>query len=335
MRLHHRVVSVHLARPFVSNAGVTTQVRQSVVEVGWRGLTGHGTARGADPDAVDACAEVLRAAATPYELRRVMGLLTAEGIEPAARSAVDMALHDLLGKACGQPLHHLLGLAGLPVPPTAVSIGACTDGELAAAGRSLAHWPVLKLKYTPDDDGSRVRVLRSVYDGRIRVDGNGSWEPEQAVRVAHELGRYGVEMLEQPVPPGEVDALRYVSDRAPLPVYADEDCHGPDDVQRLRGQVAGINIKLVKCGGLLAARETIDLARRAGLAVMLGCKLESSLGVTAMAQLAGLADHLDLDGHVGLVDDPFTGADVTAGVVTLPPGPGLGVTANQMNDGEE
>ncbi|MGI5259350.1 mandelate racemase/muconate lactonizing enzyme family protein [Streptomyces angustmyceticus] len=334
MKFHHHIVSARLTHPFVSNTGVTTEVRQSVVEVSWQGLTGRGTARAA-PDAVDACAEVLQDAASPHELRRIMGALAEAGIEPAARSAVDMALHDLLGKACGQPLHHLLGLAGMPLPPTALSIGACPDDELLSVGRSLAHWPVLKLKFTPDDDGRRVRVLRSVYEGRIRVDANGSWEPAQAVRVARELAGYDVEMLEQPVPPRDLDALRFVSEHAPLPVYADEDCHGPDDVLRLRRRVSGINVKLVKCGGLLAAQETIALARRAGLGVMLGCKLESSLGVTAMAQLGALADHLDLDGHVGLANDPFTGAEVTAGAVTLPAGPGLGVTTKQTNDGEK
>ncbi|MET7695526.1 enolase C-terminal domain-like protein [Streptomyces sp. NPDC005483] len=192
---------------------------------------------------------------------------------------------------------------------------------------------MLNLKLTPDDDGQRVGVLRPVYDGRIWVDGNGSWEPEQAVRVGRELARHGVEMLEQPLPPRDLDALRYVSEHSPMPVYADEDCHGPDDVLRLRRRVSGINVKLVKCGGLLAAQETIALTRRAGLGVMLGCKLESSLGLTAMAQLGALADHLDLDGHVGLADDPFTGAEVTAGAVTLPAGTGLGVTTKQTNDG--
>ncbi|WP_149183694.1 enolase C-terminal domain-like protein [Streptomyces sp. TRM49041] len=333
MRLTHRTVSIALKEPFAGNTGVTTAVRQSVVELAWEGLTGYGTARGADPAEVDARAPLLRDA-SPYELRRALGRLTAAGTSAAVLSAVDLALHDLLGKATGQPLHRLLGLGGLPTAPTAVSIGACDDAELVTRARELADWPVIKLKFTPDDDGRRAGVLRSVYGGRIRVDGNGSWTPEQALRVAGELRRHGVELLEQPVAPGALDDLRYVHERSPVPVFADEDCSGPADVLRLRGRVSGVNIKLITCGGLRAAREMITLARHGGLQIMLGCKLESSLGVTAMAQLAGLADHLDLDGHVGLVDDPFSGATVDRGVITLPETPGLGAGPNRTHYGE-
>ncbi|GGR55252.1 dipeptide epimerase [Streptomyces roseolus] len=321
MRLAHHEIVIALREPFVSNTGVTTEVRQRVVELAWGGLRGLGTARDADPDELDACAPAL-AGASPYGLRAALDALPAIG--PAARSAVDMALHDLLGKATGRPLRHLLGLDGLPVPPTALSIGACPDDELARRGRALAHWPVLKLKLTPGDDGSRAGVLRSVYPGRIRVDGNGSWDRDQALRVAEELHRHDVELLEQPVAPGRLDDLRHVHERSPVPVFADEDCATADDVLRLRGHVDGVNIKLVTCGGLAEAHGMILLARACGLRTMLGCKVESALGVSAMAQLAPLADHLDLDGPVGLRDDPFTGIRVDDGTLALPTGPGIG-----------
>ncbi|WP_129306948.1 dipeptide epimerase [Streptomyces sp. L2] len=334
MRFAHRAVTIALKEPFASNTGVTTEVRQSVVELDWEGLRGYGTARGADPAEVGACAPLLADVSSPYELRRVMDRLAGAGIGPAARCAVDLALHDLLGKACGQPLHRLWGLAGLPVPPTALSIGACPDGELRSRARELAGWPVLKLKLTPEDDGSRAGVLASVYGGRIRVDGNGSWSPDRALEVARTLHRHGVEILEQPVPPGDPDALRYVHERSPIPVYADEDCAGPEDIGRLRGRVGGVNVKLVKCGGLRAARETVTLARRAGLRVMLGCKLESALGVSAMTQLAPLADELDLDGHLGLVGDPFAGPAVERGEIGLPTAPGLGAITTGTDYGD-
>ncbi|MFH9959330.1 dipeptide epimerase [Streptomyces roseolus] len=321
MRLAHHEVVIALREPFVSNTGVTTEVRQRVVELAWGGLRGLGTARDADPGELDACAPAL-AGASPYGLRAALDALPAIG--PAARSAVDMALHDLLGKATGRPLRHLLGLDGLPVPPTALSIGACPDDELVRRGRALAHWPVLKLKLTPGDDGSRAGVLRSVYPGRIRVDGNGSWDRDQALRVAEELHRHDVELLEQPVAPGRLDDLRHVHERSPVPVFADEDCATADDVLRLRDHVDGVNIKLVTCGGLAEAHRMILLARACGLRTMLGCKVESALGVSAMAQLAPLADHLDLDGPVGLRDDPFTGMRVDDGTLALPTGPGIG-----------
>ncbi|WP_405508007.1 mandelate racemase/muconate lactonizing enzyme family protein [Streptomyces purpurascens] len=330
MRLAQREVVIALREPFVSNTGVTTEVRQSIVELTWQGLRGHGTARGADPAELAACAPLL-AGAWPFAVRRTLDLLAR--VSPATRSAVDMALHDLLGKASGQPLHRLLGLDGLPLEPTALSIGACPDDELVRQARKLADWPILKLKLTPGDDGSRAGVLRSVYDGRIRVDGNGSWSPDQALRVAEELHRHGVELLEQPVAPGALDDLRYVHERSPVPVFADEDCGGPEDVLRLRDRVSGINIKLAKSGGLAAAHEMLTLARACGLTTMLGCKVESALGTTAMAQLAPLADHLDLDGPVGLLDDPFTGVRIDRGALTLPTTPGIGATpAHRTHD---
>jgi L-alanine-DL-glutamate epimerase-like enolase superfamily enzyme len=321
MKLAHREIVIALREPFVSNTGVTTRVRQRVVELTWRDLRGLGTARDADPAELDACAPVL-AGASPYGLRAALNALPDVGA--ATRSAVDMALHDLLGKATGRPLRQLLGLDGLPVPPTALSIGACPDDELVRRGRALAHWPVLKLKLTPQDDGSRAGVLRAVYLGRIRVDGNGSWDREQALRVAEELHRHDVELLEQPVAPGHLDDLRHVHEHSPVPVFADEDCATPEDVMRLRGHVSGVNIKLVTCGGLAEAHRMILLARACGLRTMLGCKVESALGVSAMAQLAPLADHLDLDGPVGLRDDPFTGVRIDDGTLALPTGPGIG-----------
>ncbi len=323
MRLRQRTVVVPLREPFASNTGVVDEVHQAVVELEWEGLTGYGTARDAE------VADVARAQpglsdVTPFQVRRVVEQLAADGVTQGALAAVDMALHDLLGKACRQPLHRLWGLAGTMPPPTAVSIGAGPDAELVARARALAQWPVIKLKLTPDDDGSRVALLRSVYAGRIRVDGNGSWTRDQALVIALRLAELDVDLLEQPVPPGALDDLQYLHERSPVPIFADEDCATPDDVLRLQGRVSGVNLKLVTAGGLLRARDMAILARRCGLEVMLGSKVESVLGVTAMAQLAPLADHLDLDGSLGLREDPFTGLTVDRGTVRLPEAPGVG-----------
>lgn len=296
-----------------------------MVRLSWQGLTGYGAALAVEPGEPEACAELL-ADASPFTLRHTLDRLAAAGIRPAMLAGVDLALHDLLGKATGRPLHELLGLAGAPIAPTALSLGACSNEELAERGAAYRDWPILKLKLTADDDGTRVGHLRRTYPGRIWVDGNGSWEPERALRVVAELDRHGVELLEQPVPAGDADGLRHVHQRSPIPVFADEDCAGPADIQRLRGAVSGVNIKLTKCGGLRAALDMIVLARAAGLRIMLGCKNESTLGVTAMAQLASLADHLDLDGPLNLRDDPFRGLGIDRGALTLPDGPGLGVT---------
>lgn len=326
MRAVFEPMTVTLTRPFASNRGVIRTVRQTLVQLSWEGLTGYGTALNTEPGEAESCTPLLEDA-TPYTLRRTLAQLAASRVRPAVVAGIDLALHDLLGKAAGRPLREIFGLAGMPVPPTAMSLEACSADQLAERGAAYRDWPILKLKLTAADDGSRVGYLRRGYPGRIWIDGNGSWEPRRALQVATELARHDVEILEQPVPAGNPDALRLVHQHSPVPVFADEDCSGPQDIARLRHSVSGVNIKLNKCGGLRAALDMIILARASGLQIMLGCKNESSLGVTAMAHLAALADHLDLDGTVRLLNDPFRGLDIDRGIITLPDTPGLGVTA--------
>ena len=326
MRLSHELMTLSLRRPFASNRGVITSVRHVIVRLAYDGRVGLGTAVVAHDRAG---VEGIRAELDDYAPR--LAHLTPEqalaelgGVTPSARAAIDVALHDLVGKLCDVPLHRLWGVPA-PTRPTAISIGELPEEDRLARARELADWPILKLKLTASSDVGIVGKLRAFYAGRIWIDGNGAWSPEQAVMIAEELDRHGVELLEQPIRAGSLDALRFVHERSPVPIVADEDCVGPSDVARLAGCVDAINIKLVKCGGLTRAREMIGAARRLGLRVMLGCKTESALGVTAMAQLAGLADYLDLDGALELADDPFSGVTIDRGTLALPTGPGLGV----------
>lgn len=343
MRLSYELLSLRRREPFVSNKGSLTLVRQLLVRLEWQGRTGLGTAVPA-PEygmtvetlraALDTGAELL-AGSTPFQLEQTLDRLEAAlPGQSAALAALDMALHDLLGQAAGLPLRHMWGLAGLAPPPTGLSLGVLPEAELVERARQLADWPVLKLKLASGSDLGSVGRLRQVYAGRIWVDGNGAWEPQQAVEAARQLHGYGVELLEQPIRAGRPDLLRFVRERSPVPIVADEDCRGPQDVLPLQGCADAVNIKLLKCGGLRRALEMIRLARRAGLRVMLGCKTESALGITAAAQLAGLADYLDLDGHLALLDDPFVGAGVVRGQMLLPEGPGLGVVARPAGGGD-
>lgn len=333
MRGTYQGITITFREPFVNNRGITNEVSQMMLRLSWEGLTGYGTALAATPAELDACMPLLTEGATPYARKHLLARLKVGGVRPQVAAAVDLALHDLLGKAAGLPLHQLFGLADLPVPPTALSIGACADDELVRRGKALSEWPILKLKMTADDDGRRAGVLRSAYGGRIWVDGNGSWSPDRAVQVAAELHRHGVELLEQPVAAGSVNHLRYVHENSAMAVIADEDCVAPPDVLRLSGCVTGVNIKLTKCGGLQSALEMVALARHVGLKVMLGCKNESALGVTAMSQLGGLADYLDLDGHLNLINDPFRGMRVERGTLTLPGTSGLGASTDETTLG--
>jgi L-alanine-DL-glutamate epimerase-like enolase superfamily enzyme len=300
MNLATEVLTVHLAQPFVSNAGATTTVHQVVARLEENDLVGVGTA-----------------------------LLSKRQAAPDGRqlaAAIDMAQHDHQAKAAGCSLRDLWRVPDARLAPTAVSLGASSAAELIERARALADWPILKLKMTSGTDIETVARLRDIYAGRIWVDGNGAWNAAGAIAAAEAFARHGVELLEQPIPAGTPRLLQYVRERSAVPIVADEDCLGLSDVARLAGCVDVINIKLIKCGNLRTALDMVYLARRLGLGVMLGCKTESVLGTTAMAQLAGLADYLDLDGHLDLVDDPFAGMRIERGQIVLPEAPGLGVT---------
>jgi L-alanine-DL-glutamate epimerase-like enolase superfamily enzyme len=335
MLLRYRPIELTLSEPFVTHKEVKpARIKNLLVEIEWQGLTGVGVAVPAKDygmtestlrAALDEYA-VLLEGTTPFQLEQIVDRLeTRLSGQPSAIAAIDMALHDLLGKVAGLPVYRLLGLDGLPVPDTAMSLGLMSPDEAAEKAAALSQWATLKLKMSAVPDYALVRAVRDAFPGRICVDGNGAWHPKQAVAIAEELARHGVTMLEQPIPAGNPEGLRFIRERAPLLIFADEDCAGPAEILGLQGCVDGINVKLLKCGGLRRALKMIWLARQSGLQVMLGCKVESAIGTTAMAHLGGLADFLDLDGHLCLLDDPYTGIAVENGRVTLPDAPGLGL----------
>jgi L-alanine-DL-glutamate epimerase-like enolase superfamily enzyme len=280
--------------------------------------------------ALETCTPTL-AEAEAWDIEPVLDLLEHPLRDhPAALTACEMALHDLAFQPRGLPVRRLWSATDSPLEPTAVSIGAGAESEVLRSARAHSEWPILKLKMTPGTDIHMVGRVRDAHGGRIWIDGNGSWDARAAIDTAEVLQGYGVELLEQPVPAGQPEVLGFVRARSPLPIVADEDCRGPEDVSRLQGRADVINVKLVKCGGLRRALRTINLARGAGLRVMLGCKTESVLGVTAMAQLAPLADYLDLDGHLGLANDPFSGISIDRGHITLPTAAGLGISSQHL-----
>ena len=251
-----------------------------------------------------------------------------ERSEGSARAAVSAAAHDLLGKKLGKPVWQLFGLEPMHAPPSSYTI-AITEGESDLVRRiEEAHrYPILKVKLGTDRDEWIVRTVKRVAPNKIlRVDANAAWKVAQAIAMSRTLGDMGVELLEQPVAAGDIDGLRQVTEQSPIPVIADESCVSAADIPRLADAVHGINIKLSKCGGLAEARRMANDAARAELKVMLGCMIESSLGISAMAQLAPLADYADLDGAALLSDDPFEGVSITDGFIKLSDTPGLGVS---------
>ncbi|HVG95299.1 MAG TPA: dipeptide epimerase [Chloroflexota bacterium] len=278
---------------------------------------------------VDACLEAFSPLLgdDPFALDAVLDALEARlSHNPAARAAVDIALHDLVGKALDRPLWQLWGLDPRRGPLTSYTIGLDEPERMAAKARAAADFPIIKIKVGTGRDAERVRAVRdAVPEAQLVVDANGAWTPPQAVRTIRELAPFGLGFVEQPVPGGDLEGLRYVRERSDVPLIADESCVTADDVPRLAGRVDGVNVKLMKCGGLRAARRVIEVARAHRLTVMCGCLIESSLSISAASHLLPLLDFADLDGNLLLASDPFRGVTCAAGRLTLPTGPGLGV----------
>jgi L-alanine-DL-glutamate epimerase-like enolase superfamily enzyme len=245
----------------------------------------------------------------------------------AARAAVDLALHDALGKRLGCSVRDLLGLRDLPLPPTSFTIAITAPEELPARVRAAAHYPIIKVKLGAGRDIEIVRTIREhAPDARIRVDANAGWTSEQALTLIPRMRELGIEFVEQPLAVGDVAGLERLR-RAGLgvPIVADESVRSAADVVALAPFVDGVNIKLMKTGGIAGALAAIHTARSCGLRVMLGCMIETSLGVTAAAHLAPLADWIDIDGPLLIANDPFVGVSFEGAVPRLPDGPGLGV----------
>lgn len=243
----------------------------------------------------------------------------------SARAALSAALHDLVGKRLGVPLYRLWGLNPCLAPGSTFTIGLDTPDRIKAKVREAEQFPILKVKLGTDQDIEILRAIREATDKEIRVDANCGWTVKRAIRMLPILDEFGVTVLEQPLPPHDHEGLAAISAQADIPVIADESCLAAVDIPPLVGKVDGINIKLAKCGGLREALRMIAVARAHGLMVMVGCMIESSLGITAAAHVTPLVDIVDLDGAALLVDDPFVGAHIEGGQVTLPTGPGLGV----------
>jgi L-Ala-D/L-Glu epimerase / N-acetyl-D-glutamate racemase len=246
----------------------------------------------------------------------------------AARSALSAALHDLAGKRLGQPLWRLWGLDPRKAPVSSFTIGIDTADKIRAKVQEAAAYPILKIKLGTDRDEEILKTIRAVTDKSLRVDANAGWTVPRAIQMIPMLKEYGVEFVEQPLPPGDLEGLAQVRRHAnahDLPIVVDESCIVASDIPRVAGAADGINIKLAKCGSLREALRMIAVARAHGMLVMVGCMIETSLGITPAAHFTPLVDAADLDGAALTVDDPFVGATIAGGQIRLPDEPGLGV----------
>ena len=338
MKLTHEIVTLHTKNPFVIARGGDTEYRVVRITVtATDGATGWGEAApskfyGETADTVVQVLPILAHAiqstdswsleAMEHALARVLRF------NGSARAGVSAALHDLVGKRLGVPLYKLWGLDPAASPPTSFTIGIAPDEDtLRKRVADAEQYPVLKIKLGSSWDERIVRVVRELAPKKVlRVDANAAWTPKSTLRIVPLLQELGVEFVEQPLPPGDIEGLRFVRDRSSLPIIADESCLVSEDVAKLAGVVDGINIKLAKCGGLREALRMVATARAHGMLVMAGCMIESSLGITAAAHFAPLLDCADYDGAALVSDDPYVGATIGGGAIRLPDGPGLGVT---------
>ncbi|MEE8571915.1 MAG: dipeptide epimerase [Gemmatimonadota bacterium] len=244
----------------------------------------------------------------------------------SARAAVSTALHDLVGKRAGLPLWKMWGLSPAEAPQSSFTIGLDEPDVLRRKVEEAAGYPILKVKLGTDRDEEVLRIIRQgAGDKVLRVDANAAWEAEEALEKIAMLADFGVEFVEQPLPPDDRDGYRFLHGKSALPVIVDESCVDSSDIPGLVGLAHGINIKLAKCGGPREGLRMIHTARSCGLQVMIGCMLESTLGIAPAAHLASLVDYADLDGAALLATDPFVGPGLQGAEIRVGDGPGLGV----------
>jgi L-alanine-DL-glutamate epimerase-like enolase superfamily enzyme len=334
LKLEAEVLELQTRHPFVIARGgqarhhtVWVRVRDGEGHVGW-GEAAPTTYYGDTVETVLAALAVYvpHLPEDPFDLERAeRAMLGALGGNPSARAALSTALHDLVGKRLGVPLYRLWGLDPSTAPLSTFTIGLDTPEKMRAKVLEAEQYPILKVKLGTPRDREILRTIRDATDKELRVDANGGWHAKHAIRMLPVLEEFGVSVLEQPVPATDLDGLAAVTRASRIPVIADESCLVASDVPPLVGAVDGINIKLAKCGSLREALRLIAVARAHGLMVMVGCMIESSIGISAAAHFTPLVDIADLDGAALLAADPFVGATIDGGRITLPTGPGLGV----------
>lgn len=244
----------------------------------------------------------------------------------AAKAAIDIALHDLMGKMLDMPLYKLWGYNPQNIPPTSFTIGIDTEEVIIHKVKEAASFKILKVKLGLQTDKMIVETIRKVTDKPLCADVNQGWkDPKEALEMAHYLSEKGVEFLEQPMPKDQIDDLAWLTQNSPIPIIADEGCQRLDDIAPLKGIYNGINIKLMKCTGLWEARKMIQLAQGLDMKIMLGCMTETSCAISAAAQIAPQVDWVDLDGALLIKNDPYTGMQVKEGLCYLPDAPGIGL----------
>ncbi len=305
------------------------------VEITYDGVTGYGEASmpqylGQTVQSVTSFLQKvdLSQFSDPFQLEDILAYV--DSLSPgdtAAKAAVDIALHDLVGKLLGAPWYKIWGLNKDKAPSTTFTIGIDTAEVVKQKTRECAdQFNILKVKLGRENDKEMIETIRSVTDLPIAVDINQGWKDKQkAIDEIYWLKEHGIVMIEQPMPKEMRDDIAWITEKSPLPIFADEAIQRLKDIKDVAGVYSGINIKLMKCTGMHEAWKMLNYARAIGMKVMVGCMTETSCAVSAAAQLAPAVDFADLDGNLLISNDRFKGMEVVKGKITLPDRPGIGV----------
>jgi len=326
--------TLQLKHTFTLATSSRTTTPVILTEIEYEGVTGYGEASmppylGESQESVAGFLSLLNLSQfnDPFLIEDIVQYV--DGVNPgnyAAKASVDIALHDLVGKLFREPWYKLYGLNRANAPMTSFTIGLDTPEIIKQKIAEAEPYRVLKVKLGRDNDREMVEVIRSLTDKPICVDVNQGWKDRgYALEMAKWLKEKGVIFLEQPMPKEQKNDIAWLTGNSPLPVIGDEAIQNVGDIIEQKDIYSGINIKLMKCGGLSAAMKMINVAKALGMKVMIGCMTETSCAVTAAAQLSPLADWCDLDGNLLISNDPFEGLKIVDGKVTLPERQGIGV----------
>lgn len=336
MKLLTHIIPLQMRHTFTISHGSQDAIDTFVVELVDGPLHGYGESQAIDYYGVDA--QSMRAQVEshreqiedaswdkPPELwKQLQGCL---GDNPFALCAIDQAAHDLWGKRLGKPVYALWGLDISRNAPSDYTIGIDTIDKMVEKMAEFPGWPIYKIKLGTDRDIEIVRALREHTDAIFRIDANTAWTAEQTIENSITLKELGVEFIEQPLPAEDWGGMEAVFARSALPLIADESCIVESDVERCAGFFHGVNVKLTKCGGLTPGHRMILRAKELGLRTMVGCMTESSIGISAIAQLAPLLDYVDMDGAILIANDIAEGVTLDRGKIIYPSVAGSGVTA--------
>ena len=326
--------TLQLKHPFTLATSSRTTTPVMLTEIEYEGITGYGEA--SMPPYLGESQETATKYLSSVDLSQFSDPFLIEDIlvyldtvmpgNYAAKASIDIALHDLAGKLSGEPCYRLFGLNPAKTPLTSFTIGLDVPDIIKQKVAEADPYKILKVKLGRDNDREMVEIIRSLTDKPLCADVNQGWKDrDHALEMSGWLKEKGFVFLEQPMPKEQKDDIAWLTQNSPLPIIGDEAIQSVNDLLNYKNFYSGVNIKLMKCGGLNGAIKMIHMAKALGMKVMIGCMTETSCAVTAAAQLSPLADWCDLDGNLLISNDPFDGLKIINGKVTLPERPGIGV----------